>query len=127
MENNMAMEKMGYRIARLRREKDMTQEQLAIKSGYRDKSAINKIEKGLVDLPQSKIYDIAEALGVTPADIMGWETSNNNYSLNAQEAALIDMFRQLDAVTQSEFVVDMSRKLKESKKENALLSALQIG
>lgn len=51
----------------------MTQEELALKVGYKTKSAINKIEKGLRDLPQNKIVMFAEALGTTPAVLMGWE------------------------------------------------------
>lgn len=50
---------------------DMTQTELAHILGYADKSMIAKIEKGLVDLPQSKIIAFAEALRVTPGDLMG--------------------------------------------------------
>lgn len=51
----------------------MTQTDLAKKLGYSDKSMIAKIEKGSVDIPQSKIMDFAKALGVSPGDLMGWE------------------------------------------------------
>lgn len=50
---------------------DMTQTELAHILGYADKSMIAKIEKGLVDLPQSKIIAFAEALRVSPGDLMG--------------------------------------------------------
>ena len=46
--------------------------------GYADKSMIAKIEKGLVDLPQSKIIAFAEALHVSPGDLMGWELSDSD-------------------------------------------------
>ena len=51
----------------------MTQAELAKKLGYADKSMIAKIEKGLVDLTQSKILAFAKALDTTSADLMGWE------------------------------------------------------
>ena len=51
----------------------LTQEELAKRTGYSDKSMIAKIEKGQVDLPQSKIVTFASALGVSPAYLMGWE------------------------------------------------------
>lgn len=54
----------------------MTQTDLAKKLGYSDKSMIAKIEKGQVDLPQSKILDFAKALDVSPGDLMGWEDEN---------------------------------------------------
>lgn len=66
------MSNLGRRIADLRKRLGMTQEELAHRIGYRSKSAINKIELGDRDLPQKKIADIARALGVSPAVLMGW-------------------------------------------------------
>jgi transcriptional regulator with XRE-family HTH domain len=51
----------------------MTQEELASRVGYKTKSAINKIELGIRDLPQKKIAAFADALGVTPGHLMGWD------------------------------------------------------
>ena len=48
---------------------------LAEKLGYADKSMISKIEKGLVDLPQSKILAFAEVLKVTPGELMGLDNT----------------------------------------------------
>lgn len=61
-------------IKNRRTELHLTQSELADKMGYADKSMIAKIEKGLVDLPQSKILSFAEALETTPSYLMGWET-----------------------------------------------------
>ncbi|MBQ9744499.1 MAG: LexA family transcriptional regulator [Clostridia bacterium] len=63
----------GKRIKGKRLALKMTQEELAKKTGYTSRSSINKIELGLVDLPQSKILSIANALETTPAYLMGWE------------------------------------------------------
>lgn len=51
----------------------MTQEELARRTGYTDRSSIARIEKGEIDLPQSKIMQFAEALGTTPGQLMGWD------------------------------------------------------
>lgn len=67
------MSVVGDNIMRLRKQRGLTQEELAIKLGYKTKSSINKIEHGIHDIPQSKIAMFAEALGVTPAYLMGWE------------------------------------------------------
>ena len=56
----------GIRVKALRQSLNMTQEELARKSGYTSRSSINKIELGLVDIPQTKAIAIANALGVTP-------------------------------------------------------------
>ena len=49
-------------IKKRRLELQLTQTDLATKLGYADKSMIAKIEKGLVDLPQSKILAFADEL-----------------------------------------------------------------
>ena len=60
----------GKRVREKRIELNMTQEELATKSGYTSRSSINKIELGLVDLPQSKIIALADALMTTPTYLM---------------------------------------------------------
>ena len=50
----------------------MTQEELALKIGYKTKVAINKIEKGERKLPSDKINATAEALGISPNYLTSW-------------------------------------------------------
>ena len=85
----------GIRIKELRQNLKMTQEELALRSGYTSRSSINKIEKGLVDLPRSKIVEIAEALNTTPAYLMGWEkeTPTAEPKLREGEEELLMMIR----------------------------------
>lgn len=56
---------MGLRIKKLREAKELSQTDLAKLVGYKDKTAIAKIEAGKVDLPQSKIAAFATALNTT--------------------------------------------------------------
>lgn len=67
------MEDVGRNILTLRKKLGWTQEELARRVGYSSKTTINKIELGSRDLPQKKIKAFADALGVTPAYLMGWE------------------------------------------------------
>lgn len=60
-------------IKKYRRELNITQQTLAEKAGYKDKSMIAKIEKGLVDLPQSKIVAFADIFGIEPGELMGYD------------------------------------------------------
>lgn len=63
-----------YKNIRKSREKlGYTQQELAEKTGYTDRTSIAKIESGKIDLPQSKIIIFAEALKTTPSELMGWE------------------------------------------------------
>lgn len=63
----------GKNIKAARVAAGLTQEELADRVGYKTKSAINKIELGVRDLPQKKIAVFAEALGTTPGHLMGWD------------------------------------------------------
>jgi len=60
---------------RLRREQlGLSQEELARRMGYRSRSSITKLEKGINDLPQSKVEELAQAkkkgrLVVLPCDV----------------------------------------------------------
>lgn len=82
------METIGQRIADERKRLGMTQEELAHKVGYQTKSAINKIEMGLREVPQKKIAAFASALGVTPGQLMGWEESPEDVGTLAADVIL---------------------------------------
>jgi transcriptional regulator with XRE-family HTH domain len=68
----------GARIKQLRTDRGWTQEELARKMGYKSKSTINKIELGVNDIPQSKIGQFAQVLGVTPGYLMGLVTEEES-------------------------------------------------
>ena len=73
-----------YRNIKDRRlELNLTQTDLAKRTGYSDKSMIAKIEAGKVDLPLSKIEIFAEALEISPSELMG-ETWENDVLSNAR-------------------------------------------
>lgn len=67
------MLKLYENIKTYRKAAKLTQEDLAKLTGYTDRSSIARIEKGEIDLPQSKIKQFAKALGTTPGHLMGWE------------------------------------------------------
>lgn len=62
---------LGERIRQIRIEQNMTQQELAELTGYTDRSSIAKIEKGEVDLSQSRILSFAQVLNTTSAYLMG--------------------------------------------------------
>jgi len=66
------MLKMYERIKELRKQNNWTQEELAQKVGYTDRSTIAKIESGKIDIPQSKIIEFAEVFGVNAGDLLGY-------------------------------------------------------
>lgn len=75
------------RIRSMRKQRGMSQEELAKLSGYGDRSTISRVEKGEIDLPQSKILAIADALNCSPS-----------YLLFGDDEPLIEKIRSLDGV-----------------------------
>lgn len=78
------------RIKNRREELHMSQDELALKLGYKSRSTIAKIESGENDITQSKIAAFAKALQTTPSYLMGWDEKQNNtpYHLNPEIAKL---------------------------------------
>ena len=72
-------------IKRLRKERKWSQEELALKTGYTDRSSITKIEQGEVDLSQSKIQAFADAFGVTPQYLMGYPDAESSPRVSVPE------------------------------------------
>lgn len=62
--------KCNEKIKFLRERRNMTQQELAERVGLKTASAINKIEMGLRELRQSTLITFAQALDVTPAELL---------------------------------------------------------
>lgn len=98
-----------HEIVKARREElGMSQDELARKVGYINRSSIARIERGDTDIPQSKLYDIARALKVTPSYLMGEDTEIVNddglprllAELTAIQEETIENFFNLNATNQ---------------------------
>lgn len=113
-----------YRNIKARRtELKMSQDTLAELTGYKDRSSIAKIEKGDVDLSESKIREFAKALRISPQELMGWEdpdepsTLDTEYYLNQQTEEMADFLMKNP---QYQVLFDASRKVKPEDIEKAL-------
>ena len=101
MEANMTI---GLRIKELRELKGMSQEELAMKLGYKSRSSINKIELGERNLTQAKIKAIADALDTTPGYIMGWDSKKQS---DDHARRVIPVFGRIAAGKPLEMVEDI--------------------
>lgn len=72
--------KIGDRIRAERERQGLTQDELAKRMGYKYRSSVNKIE-GKESLPTSKLQRVADALGVSPATLTGWDDPNDSYAV----------------------------------------------
>ena len=85
----------GEKIKSRRTELMLSQRDLCEKMGYSNHSTIGKIEAGKVDIPQSRIVQFAEVLGVSVAYLMGWDEEEKEQPINFEglskkRKALID-------------------------------------
>lgn len=73
---------LGEKIKFLRKSKKMSLEQLAEQIGT-SRQTVHRYENGIItNIPHDKIEALAKALGTTPARLMGWESEENNSSIN---------------------------------------------
>ena len=106
-------------IKRLREAIGMSQEELAFKVGYKDRSSIAKVETGNVDLPESKIAAFASALHVTTAELMGlhdpYSTGEliEEYMRGAKTWATDSRFTDSQKQRIKEYLTDSALKLKQ--------------
>ena len=114
----------GQRIKDRRNELKLSQRDLCEKMGYSNHSTIGKIEAGKVDIPQSRIVQFAEVLGVSVAYLMGWEeeikknpeaTAERHFEILMDEdfVGMFDEFHSLDE-KKRRIVIDLVHSLAES-------------
>lgn len=82
----------GEKIKARRISLGWTQRELAAKMGYKNHSVVARIEAGTVDLPQSRLAQFAEVLGVTHGYLIGL-VSEDESKKNDQLAKLVIKMR----------------------------------
>lgn len=86
-----------YKNIKARRlELNMSQDRLAELTGYKDRSSIAKIEKGEVDLAESKIREFAKALKITPQELMGWDDPDTDISIDETFERICEFYNILN-------------------------------
>lgn len=99
----------GLRIRNRRIEMNLTQEELALKVGYKSKVSISRLET-CRDIPIKKLKPIADALQITVNELMDW----NNQKYEEKNAdTLMDALD--DPLTLS--LLERINKLNQKKKE----------
>ena len=70
---------LSNKLKELRREKDMTLEDLAERIGT-SRQTIHRYENGIIsNIPHDKVKRLAEALGVSPSALMGWDSDFSSF------------------------------------------------
>lgn len=90
----------GDRIKARREELGWTQEELAMKMGYKSKSTINKVEMGKVDISQKRIPQYARVLMTTERYLMGWDEAvptngqESEYYLDEEAREIVELMHK---------------------------------
>lgn len=100
----------GERIKKARKEKGITQTELAERLGYKSRSSINKIEVEGRDIPRSMVVRFAQALGVTPSYLMGWEDESEPTAESLESLELAKKIEQMQP-DDKKLVIDLINKL----------------
>ena len=105
----------GERIRELRELREMSQEDLAIKMGYKGRSSISKIEKYNDDQMTLEIVQKAsEILSCSPLYLIGWNKEPAP-SLRSDEEQLLEGYNLLDQEDQAEIRGEIKGMLKQEK------------
>ncbi len=103
----MNQEKIGKFIAELRKQKKLTQEQLAEKLGI-TKNAVSKWERGLGLMDLSLLKPLSEILGVSVTEILNGEKIDEEIDLKSEEI-LIDTLdysaKEIKKVKKNKFII----------------------
>lgn len=88
----------GNKIKERREQLGISQEELALRVGYKSRSSINKIELNQQDITQSVAMKIANALNVPVGYLLETknETPKNEDGLTLDEQSFIEKYRQLN-------------------------------
>lgn len=88
----------GITIRRRREELGLSQEELALAVGYKNRSTITKIESGERDFPRKKLTAFSKALGIPTSKLLPYddETAYLGNILPPDEFALILAFRNAE-------------------------------
>ena len=115
MNKEEAKKLFGMNLKKLRLEKGMSQDELAKKLGYKGRSAINKIETGVNDMPRDMVVRCAEVLGVSPLDLFFYEyLPDSDVHIPTQKDLLIDA---LDVTIKNESVRNAVHAILEASKD----------
>lgn len=83
---------LGKKVEAIRKAKGMTQEELAKKSGFSGRAAINNIEKAHSGINVGRLPELARALGVDPLVLFDNE-KQPDFTI---DGVLIEKFKRLD-------------------------------
>lgn len=111
------MQKFSANLKRFRKQKKLTQEELATKIGV-IRATYWAYEKGTIMPPYDKLEQIADIFGVTIDELMGRETDKMDISSDLSK--LIRKLEEENQIYEGELLTDQTRELLIASLENSI-------
>ena len=92
----------GERIKSRRLELEWSQRELARRMGYKDNTTLTKIERGLVDVSQSRVVQFSEVLGVSIAYLMGWDEEEKQSTESELSLKKKEFIKKVEGMTDAQ-------------------------
>lgn len=109
----------GKKLRKIRKDKGVSQQDLAERLGYRTNSYIADIEKGKFIPSAKRLKEIAKALGVSFSGIKDLLIESKIEDLGIKEKALQELFRDIPKLPRAEKrkIIEVYLKIKENLKK----------
>lgn len=114
------MHELYKNIRVFREERGWSQNDLARRIGYSDKSAIARIEAGQIDLPLSKVQAFADTFGVDVNKLWGESDSTVAVVVTRHEEAVLNAYRAKSP--QEQGIIDAALGVKKMQSSSASLN-----
>ena len=116
------------KIKRLREDRGLTQEDVALGIGFASRSAVNKIEKGLRDISITQLMAFSKFYNVSPSWLLGEDTSSETPdTFTDEERDVIHKLRKLNAIERSALVTSINAIYQQSQENSVKLSKSHAG
>ena len=127
MNKEEAKKQFGKNLKELRLKMNMSQDELAKKIGYKGRSAINKIETGVNDMPRETVIRCAEALGVSPIELFKETVEIEDTESAIDNDRLIKFGDYIKALREAEGLSQEELAIKSGFAGRAAISAIEKG
>lgn len=106
---NLDYQMIGLKIKEKRKQKKLTQQQLADLI-YKTESSIRKYEKGLVEIPNSVLLQIANVLNIELFDLIGYDKTMSEVSSEINVLSKIIPSSEEDKIYLEKRITDLKEK-----------------
>lgn len=96
---------LGKKVKELRKKRGWRQDDLSIRCGFKNKSSIGRIEAGMWEPELKTIIKLAQALGCSPMELLGWDSPTGITGEVASVMGMMDEDRQRKVLSYAKYLL----------------------